>query len=469
MKINTSLVVLLLIGLTSTVFAIRVGVINDLHLDPFYDPSVESDRDCRGLNPFKLKGLDSTNDLAPFGRYGCDVSPTLINILFAKLKELSGHIDVLLVSGDFTGHDIAAKRGKADENYIMLKSVISSCFAQYIDPSFSKTIIIPTIGNNDAKFHYEFPQTGEEADEYYGFLYDLWWNEIGANPEYSKKDEVKETFMKGGFYRYDHSDKISFLALNSLYWSEKNEKFSSSISHSQLDWLEEQLRDAEDSRQFIINMHIFPGMYNPGARQRFWLDEFTNRFDDIMLQYGHKVILFNGAHVHIADVRASWVEDYGSVQDLLKDERSTKRAYFANFVSPAISPVYLNNPGFSMFDIEEDEMKVHNITAHFLELDRTFQSKGHEVVFHSIDFAEEFGIDEWSPQTILDFMDRAQNDDELFKRFLILKLGFRLDQEEEALTVYENLNMIDFSNNNRIYWCFFQYMRAEDYDACVKG
>lgn len=460
---------MLILCFAATAFSLKVGVINDLHLDPFYDPSVDSGHDCRGLNPFKLKNLQDENNLAPFGRYGCDVSPTLINILFNQLQKVSGGLDVLLVSGDFTGHDISSKRGQSGPNYPMLKSVISACFAQYVDPSFPETIIIPAIGNNDAKFHYEFPTTDEESDDYYGFLYDLWWNQMGANTEYENKESVKETMMKGGFFRYDHSEKLSFISLNSLYWSVKNEKYNSSVSYEQLDWLEEQLRDSEDNRHFIVNMHIYPGMYNPGARQQFWLDEFTNRFDDMMQEYGHKIIMFNGAHTHIADVRASYVEESGSVKDRINGRNTTRRGYFANFVSNAISPVYLNNPGFSMFEVEEDEARVHSISSHFLELDKTYESGNHEVSFHSVDYAEEFGLDDWSPETVLDFMDRAKADDEFFKKYLILKLGYRLDQEEEALHVYENLNMIDFSNDNRIFWCFFRYMRSHDYDACVAG
>lgn len=460
---------ILIIGMLvlASVSATRVAILNDLHLDPYYDPAATLQEDCRGPNPFKLLGLKNS-EFAPYGRYGCDTSVNLINLFMSKLKVLGGDIDVIMVGGDYTAHDIAAKRGVKPANYAMLKSIIADCFSQYIAPMFPNSIVIPTIGNNDVKFHYEFPTTPEEAEEYYGFLYNLWWDHIGANQKYSGKDQVRETLMKGGYFVYHHSDNLSFMAINSLYFSVKNAKYSSDISHKQLDWIEATLRDSEENRKFILNMHVFPGMYNPGERQQFWMDEFNNRFDDIMRKYGDKVLMLNGAHTHISDIRGSWVaQNATSVKSFLKGESSEKRPYYANFVSPSFSPYYLNNPGFTTFTVDDANGRIHNITTHFLQLDKTYEQGTHEIVYHSVHYERDFGIKEWSPKEVFNFMERAQNDQEFFKKFLVLKLGFRPDQEEAALNVYKNLGMIDFETNNKIYWCFFQYVRSDDYDACV--
>lgn len=88
-------------------------------------------------------------------------------------------------------------------------------------------------------------------------------------------------------------------------------------------------------------------------------------------------------------------------------------------------------------------------------------------MFHSVNYGTEFNITEWSLDSLMDWSERAQADDELFTKFLILKLGYRLDQKDAALQVYKNLGMIDFSNHNKVYWCFFQYIRSDEYDACV--
>ena len=48
---------------------IKVVVLNDLHLDPYFDLTESVQEDCRGPTPFHLTGIKNT-DYAPFGRYG---------------------------------------------------------------------------------------------------------------------------------------------------------------------------------------------------------------------------------------------------------------------------------------------------------------------------------------------------------------------------------------------------------------
>ena len=134
-------------------------------------------------------------------------------------------------------------------------------------------------------------------------------------------------------------------------------------------------------------------------------------------------------------------------------------------MSPSFSPFYLNNPGFSSFNIDDTSGKIDNLTSYFFELDKTYNSTRTDLAFHTVSYEKEFGIKEWSPSEVYNFMNRAQKDNSLFKKFLILKLGYRLDQEKAAMNVYTNLGMIDFDNNNKIYWCFFQFIRSNEYDA----
>lgn len=274
---------LLLSAVTST----KVVIINDLHIDPYFDPVEVVQNDCRGPNPLKLLNLTDV-DFAPYGRFGCDVPSNLISMLMKKIREFCGVPDVILASGDYAAHDIAAKRGVAQPHYELLTSIITQAFDQYIS-TFNTSVLIPTIGNNDVKFHYEFPRTPEDSEEYYGYLYDLWFNHALGNRNYTKKEEVKATIMKGGYFTYDYSANLTFVSVNTLYFSVKNEQFNSTVSNEQLDWLESLLRDSDQNRRFVINMHVFPGMYNPGSRQQFWLDEFTTRFNTIMKTYGSKV------------------------------------------------------------------------------------------------------------------------------------------------------------------------------------
>jgi acyl-ACP thioesterase len=57
-----------------------------------------------------------------------------------------------------------------------------------------------TFGNNDCKYHDSGPFQ-KEKQEFYGFIFDLWFNNHTPNQKYASV--VKDTFMNGGYYKID--------------------------------------------------------------------------------------------------------------------------------------------------------------------------------------------------------------------------------------------------------------------------
>jgi hypothetical protein len=90
-----------------------------------------------------------------------------------------------------------------------------------IKEQFPEAVILPCIGNNDIEYHYKAP-TLQDKYNYYGDLFNIWFTNVSANANYMKFYEIKETFMQGGYYRYDLDDNVSFLSLNSIYFHVKN-------------------------------------------------------------------------------------------------------------------------------------------------------------------------------------------------------------------------------------------------------
>jgi hypothetical protein len=70
-----------------------------------------------------------------------------------------------------------------------------------------------TFGNNDCKYHNNSPKESER-EEFYSYIYNLWFENHPANRPYAAA--AKDTFMNGGYYRADVSDKITILSLNTL-------------------------------------------------------------------------------------------------------------------------------------------------------------------------------------------------------------------------------------------------------------
>lgn len=66
------------------------------------------------------------------------------------------------------------------------------------------------------------PYTNDK-DEYYNYLFNLWFNKNTFNGKHLDTNAIKKTFLNGGYYRVDLSDTVSVLALNSLYYNSKND------------------------------------------------------------------------------------------------------------------------------------------------------------------------------------------------------------------------------------------------------
>lgn len=88
---------------------------------------------------------------------------------------------------------------------------------------FPNTVIIPTLGNNDPKYHY-CGLNLEDKEEYYNFIYNAWFELLPANKRLSNLSEIKSTILKGGYYRVDIDSTLSVLAINTLYFNKKNDE-----------------------------------------------------------------------------------------------------------------------------------------------------------------------------------------------------------------------------------------------------
>ena len=132
-------------------------------------------------------------------------------------------IDVLLINGDLVGHEIAVKPAlnltdeQTEQHYKILKDILQTVSNEFVVDNFPDAVVLPTLGNNDVKFHYQFPTTKELANDYYGHVFKNFVELPKANKKLNL-DDMRKTFMKGGYFRTDYKG-ITFLNLNSLMWA----------------------------------------------------------------------------------------------------------------------------------------------------------------------------------------------------------------------------------------------------------
>jgi len=231
---------------------LKVGIISDSHFNTAYN-AFYTDAKCTGTTVPDV--------VAPIGRYGCDPSEELIDIMYTKFIETFGNPDVLLVPGDSAAHKVAASAVGDDpdgSHYRAVKANIAATFAKFKE-HFPNTLILPTFGNNDGRYHDEAIDEENKAD-YYSFIYDLWFNQLPGNANLANLTEIKETVSAAGYYRADITPQVTLLSLNSMYMDYEDTSTHDGEAELIGNWFAYQLQLAKnEGRKVIIMDHVYAG------------------------------------------------------------------------------------------------------------------------------------------------------------------------------------------------------------------
>ena len=145
--------------------------------------------------------------------------------------------------------------------------------------------------------------------------------------------------MNGGYYRYDLVEGVSVLSLNSILMNTKNSQEESQSVKDQLAWLEVQLKD--ESRRFILQMHIPPGHWYQLGEEVYWKDEYMSSYLGV-LSNATNILLMMSAHAHPGEVRAPVSSRYPQLA-------------LPIIMNPSVSPIGLMMPSYAVLDVPKTE------------------------------------------------------------------------------------------------------------------
>lgn len=97
---------------------------------------------------------------------------------------------------------------------------------ELIAEKFPDTIVLPAFGNNDSMYH-DNPIPEVDSPFFYEYIFNLWFRLLPGNQTSLKEEQIdmiRETFYEGGYYRVDLNDKVSVLAINTLYYDNKRKR-----------------------------------------------------------------------------------------------------------------------------------------------------------------------------------------------------------------------------------------------------
>ena len=140
-----------LIGIQAAT-ALKIVTLSDPHMMPQYDPYNGSNGFC-----WDDSGAEPLEYPAFFGQVGCDPPVELVRIMLDKFSTEHPDADVMLLTGDIVAHAVALepppKSPYSHASYGDVLGILAN-FSNLLHEYFPNTVILPTQGNNDDKYHY---------------------------------------------------------------------------------------------------------------------------------------------------------------------------------------------------------------------------------------------------------------------------------------------------------------------------
>lgn len=322
----------------------------DLHFDPFISCRIKKEHPCPLITALEQAPIEKWSAIFAHydtqePRYGQDSNNLLLQSALAQAHQASEdhHTQFILILGDFLGHHFTSnfKHYAANPSPTSYRLFVNKTLA-YINllltQSFPSQDVYAVVGNND-NYHGDYftaPHTPFFNDTA------ALWSQLIKNKK--NRALMRKEFTSAGYYKVVISPaSLRLLVLNSVLFSYKARgKNVQQAADRQLTWLHQELQNARDQHQsVIIAMHIpmrldvyATAQFHLFTLAEFWRPAYLDRFEKELTTFSAEISAVLTGHLHY-----SWLQ--------------TKRISPSHNIllagSPAISPIYGNPPGFTLY------------------------------------------------------------------------------------------------------------------------
>ncbi len=379
--------------------------LSDLHFNPFYDPSLVP-RLVRA-DVGKWRAIFASSRVRAVSTYGRDVNDPLLESALAAARRAARKPDFILISGDFLGHDFEQSftAKSPDPSPAAYRSFVQKTL-RYVTARIRQTFpgvpVYPALGNNDS---YCGDYRVEPAGPFLAALHKTWRPLLGP-----ATGTFDQTFPLGGFYSVRHPTvpRQRIVGLNSVFWSRKYQNACGSAGNPaalELGWLAYTLQQAALAGETVwIVGHIPPGIdvystvHATGPCESrpvpLWQADALASYQQITAAAPGTVAAFFAGHTHIDDFR-------------LPADGSLVHG------TPAISPIYDNNPGFQLFTYDRASGALKDFRTFYLDVSKAGTSWALEY-----DFQQAYGQSAYNPATLKAVQQAIVDDPDVRSRFL---------------------------------------------------
>ncbi|HEY4591153.1 MAG TPA: metallophosphoesterase [Thermoanaerobaculia bacterium] len=315
-------------------------VLSDIHFDPLYDPELVSQLQAADARQW-LRIFESSK-VTQLSNYGADTDYPLLKSALASLRGRTPEPDFVLISGDFLRHNFPQDKAFARKTLEFLTLRLQATF-----PGIP---VLPALGNNDSDCGDYVQQPG---GPFLAALAGLWRPLLG--PE---AGTWAQSFPAGGYYSVPHPTvpKTRLVVLNTVLFSPKYQNCGPAPADpgkDELAWLAGVLKQAADNGEKVWTLYHIPqavdvySTVSKGQPTTMWKDEYASAFAG-MAGIGLVAATFAG-HSHM-------------------DELFLPASGGFIHVTPAVSPVFGNNPGYQVFSYSRSTGALLDYQSFFLNL-----------------------------------------------------------------------------------------------------
>jgi sphingomyelin phosphodiesterase acid-like 3 len=347
-------------------------LISDIHLDPLADPAIVKQLIASPVAEWEAV-FESSQHKA-FSTYGADTSYRLFSSTLAEAAKQEP-FDYVVFTGDALRHNFSqafVEAGGTSDQFAAFAAKTETFVVQELQNKL-KVPVVAALGNNDSPCgDYQLPPNSPFLAAVADQLTVL-----------SGSPEAKSTFALGGFFSMAHPTLANqdIIVLNTIFWSSSYKNCASDSGdrgdpgQAEMEWLGWKLYTASQlHRGVTLVMHIPPGMdaYNSSHAQcqapvSFWQDRYQAEFGTLMDTYSNVVQLAFAGHIHMDDFRVTAADP----------SRLPLR------ITPSVSPIFRNNPGFSVMTYDLGTGAISNIATYFLSLSSPTPTWSKEYQFSS--------------------------------------------------------------------------------------
>lgn len=326
-------------------------VVTDIHFDPYSDPAIvpnlqEGQPDGTGSDGWETIFAGGTQS---WPRWRDDANYTLTRSALDTVDDLGLSYDYVLYTGDYLDHWFEGQfrsSGDSSKGTMEQFSIQTTAYINaQLDAVSNDAPVFGVIGNTDnACTDYVVTPDGQYLND----LKSPWDTQAGGTGNF-------DHFALLGSYTVPHPtvDGQEIIVLNNIFWSQKfqNDRAqcvpsSQTPGETVLGWLELQLERIEnDGHTAQILLHMPPGISGfdtarksaPRCEDRIeiYQTQYNQRFIDMLGRHPGVVIQTFSGHSHM--------DSFTVLPD------ASGNPAVASHVTPAVSPIFENNPSFALY------------------------------------------------------------------------------------------------------------------------